>query len=489
MPSPDFLSAIERRARDSPDDIALLWRDEALSYGGLHRMAVAMRWTLSNSFGDQRRMLCVPAVKSFETVALLVGSQLAGFAVLVPSADLGAAVLRELAVSSGCSHLVRAGADAGSIRSEPLAADGGHWQQRGGIPGSSLLLTTSGSTGVPKVVPIGHAAFDAFAAWAATAFGIDRGTRVLNYSPLNFDLSLLDVWTTLARGGCVRLVDPVRATDGRYLAGLLANDAIDVVQGVPLAFRLIAEHTDAPARFGARQLILTGDAVRPGLVAALFARFPQARVVNVYGCTETNDSFLHEIRPPVSGSGVPIGHPLPGVDALVVDGAGDVVTGAGSGELLVRTPFQALGYLDPTKDAGNFTGGPGDSTGYYRTGDIVHRDQSGLHWLEGRDDFHVKVRGVRTNLEEIERVLLDHAEILDAAVVAVPDEMAGNRLHASVHCEARTKLNGLDIRLHCASKLPRTAIPERFEIRQEPLPTMPNGKIDRKRIRTELLEG
>ncbi len=488
MPSPDFLSSIERHAWDNPDDIALLWRDEAVSYGELYRMAMAMRRGLFNRFGYQRRLLCVPAMKSPATVALLVGCQLAEFAVLVPSVDLGEVVLRELAVGSGCSHLVRAADDADSIQLEPLAVRSGFWQQRGGVSHTSLLLTTSGSTGVPKVVPIGHSGFDAFASWAADAFGIGRGTRVLNYSPFNFDLCLLDLWTTLARGGCVRLVDPVRATDGRYLAGLLADDTIEVFQSVPMAFRLIAEHTDAAARFNTRELILTGDAMRPGLAAELFLRFPHARVFNVYGCTETNDSFIHEIRPPVEGSSVPIGHPLPGVDALVVDRTGHILTGAGSGELLVRTPFQTQGYLDPAKDAAKFTDDPGGSAQYFRTGDIVHRDPSGLHWLEGRDDFHVKVRGVRTNLQEVERVLLDHDEILDAAVVAIPDELAGNRLHASVHCGAGTRLNGLTVRLHCASRLPRTAIPEWFDIRQEPLPTMPNGKTDRKRIRTELLE-
>ncbi|MCI4061681.1 AMP-binding protein [Micromonospora sp. R77] len=70
-------------------------------------------------------------------------------------------------------------------------------------PDTSRLLTTSGSTGTPKLVPLGGPGIDAFTTWAGNAFALGAAARVFNFAPLNFDLALLDVWTTLRHGGCV----------------------------------------------------------------------------------------------------------------------------------------------------------------------------------------------------------------------------------------------------------------------------------------------
>src|SRR5690606_7392910 len=110
----------------------------------------------------------------------------------------------------------------------------------------------------------------------------------------------------------------------------------------------------------ARHVILTGDATSPRLLAELPALFPKARVYHVYGCTETNDSFLHEVDSfeLAPGERLPIGRPIAGVEALLLDEEGRPVEGAGTGELVVRTPFQAAGYLDARLDVGRFVPGP-----------------------------------------------------------------------------------------------------------------------------------
>jgi len=174
---------------------------------------------------------------------------------------------------------------------------------------------------------------------------------------------------------------------------------------------------------------------------------------------------------------VPIGTPIEGVDALVVDESGDVLVGAGSGELVVSTPFSSSGYTDPRLNDEKW------HDGYFRTGDLVRRDEHGLVFLVGRNDHQVKVRGVRTNLQEVEQVVLAHPQVSEAAVIAVPDETAGHVLHAVVRRVAGSAVNSLHLRVHCAAGLPRTAIPSVIEIVDHALPRTSTGKVDRNSLR------
>ena len=360
------------------------------------------------------------------------------------------------------------------------------WLQR---PGTCLLLTTSGSTGLPKIVPLPAAGVGRFVDWAAGQFGVTAGTRVLNYAPLNFDLCLLDVWATLCHGGEVVLVDPARAAQPRYLLELFAQAGPAVVQAVPMLFRLLTEAGDGSAFPEVRHVLLTGDHTPRRVRAALPAVFPRATFHNVYGCTETNDSFLHTFGPEQAATDdvLPLGRPIPGVEVALLD-QGQVLTGPGTGELVVATPFQAAAYLGDEAPGDRFfrrVTDRGERT-WYRTGDLVHRGADGRLTLAGRNDFQVKVRGVRVNLEEIERVIQTHDQVVEAVVVALPDPAAGTRLYAVVRTGGDGP-SGLALRTYCAARLTRVAIPEIFRLVTEPLPVGPTGKVDRRRVCDHLM--
>jgi acyl-coenzyme A synthetase/AMP-(fatty) acid ligase len=235
-----------------------------------------------------------------------------------------------------------------------------------------------------------------------------------------------------------------------------------------------------------RHVIVTGDSIPPRTLQELPALFPQARFYNVYGSTETNDSFIHEIDVArVSARHqIPIGQPIEGVSALVVSDGGHVVEGPGTGELWVATPFQTRGYLTEALNDSKFVpyrSEAGQKT-YFRTGDIVRRHGDSTITLEGRTDSHVKVRGVRISTQAVEQAILEHDQVLEVAVVAVPDDVAGKRLHAVVRRDRAGQLNSLSLRQHCARSLDRAAIPSTIHIVTEPLPKTPTGKVDRQRI-------
>lgn len=489
MPSRLFLENFLQHAESSGEQAALYWNGSDFTYREIARRARRAAAEIERLGGDRAAPVCVLAKKSPETLALVIGCWLAGRSVLLPSPELGTSVLEQLLATAGCRHVLVPEGEPGSVSVrtvEPRKDVTPHTARSDTL----LMLTTSGSTGVPKIVPLDPDGVQRFLAWACDRFDIGAGTTVLSFAPLNFDLSLLDVWATLYAGGCVALVDPERAADGHHLAEVLEAGRVDVVQAVPVFYRLLRDAVPFGCSFPARHVILTGDATSPRLLAELPALFPKARVYNVYGCTETNDSFLHEVDSfeLAPGERLPIGRPIAGVDALLLDEEGRPVEGAGTGELVVRTPFQAAGYLDARLDVGRFVPGPDGST-YYRTGDVVRRTADGVYVLEGRNDYHVKVRGVRTNLQEVEHVLQLHPQVLEVAVVAMPDEVFGNLLHAKVRRSPNSGLNSLHLRRYCSAHLPKSAIPSTVEITDQPLPKTSTGKVDRNAVKAALVKG
>lgn len=492
MPSPRLLQAFSRHVREQPDSTALVHAGHQVTYADLERLTRRATADLDGAGFGSVRALCVPAHKSPETIALLLAAWRQGITTLVPSPALGAAALSTL-IAQAHGPLSATAVPGGGVtlsreEADPALADGFGVAD----PAESLLtLTTSGSTGVPKLVPVRTEAFDRFADWAGTAFGIDGGTTALSFSPLNFDLALLDVWTVLEAGGTVVLADAGASGDAGYLRDLAQRNEVTLVQGVPLLHRLLA--TDGARYPAVRTVVFTGEAVSEQGLRDTFAACPAARFHNVFGCTETNDSFIHDIDPDAYTHPLPIGVPIDGTDAVLLiegpDGT-EVLRGPGTGELLVHTPFQTCGYLEQARNAHVFMPDPrGGGAMFYRTGDLVHRDADGRCFLQGRTDFQVKVRGVRTNTLEVETVLGAHPDVVEAAVVALPCPEAGTRLHAEVVRRDGASLSTLGLRAYAAKHLPRHAVPSSVGLARTPLPKTPTGKPDRHSIKNTQLNG
>ncbi|WP_419998148.1 AMP-binding protein [Streptomyces boninensis] len=474
-----------------PAATALIWADRHISYGELHTMAVCARAQVEAAVPDPARPAGLFVKKSPEAVALVLGCLLAGRSFLLPSHELPREPLQTLYRRAGCEVVL--GVADGPLVDRVVDVDrteAGH-RPPAAVADEAIgfMLTTSGSTGLPKIVPLGTAAVARFTAWGTEAFALGAGTRVLSYAPLNFDLSMLEVWTTLAAGGTVVLADPDRAAGPAYLHSLVSDHQVSLIQGVPLLFQLLTEAAaDAGPLPAPEHLVFGGESFPDRVLGPLPAVFPGARWYNNYGCTETNNSFLYEVdRTRPVRAPLPIGTPLPGVSWLI-EGADGRAVSAGQGELLVNTPFQTRGYLG-TADSLRFgphrDGVPG--LPYYRTGDLVERAADGTVTVLGRTDFMVKVLGQRISTQSVEQILLRHPAVTEAAVVALPDPVAGNRLHASLRLTAPDAANSLALRSHCARHTVRAAIPTTYDLVTEPLPKTSSGKIDRSRVKERLL--
>ncbi len=466
-------SAVDRHATTQPDAPALIWQDTVVTY---RELAAGARAAAATVAALPPGPVGVNATKSAEAVTFVLGCLAAGRTVVLPAPTLPADTLATLFERAGVAAVVDA---------TDLARFTGGAAAPQDVD-TAFMLTTSGSTGVPKLVPLATEGIERFAQWAHDEFDLGPGRRVLNYAPLNFDLCLLEIWATLRHGGCVVLVNPEIAADCDALLRLVVATKPHVVQAVPLFFQLL---TEAAGDTGARlsdtaHVIFTGDAMNPGRLGELRALFPGARLHNVYGCTETNDSFRYEVRAgDETRAALPLGEPLPGVYTDLVAG-GEILTGPGVGELVVRTPFQSAGYHDSVAPEGAFGPHPvrQDGNRWFRTGDLVRRDEHGEYFLEGRADFRVKVRGQQVYLQHVEDVLLAAKGVLEAVALAVPDEHAGKRLHVVVRRHANSRLNSLVLRKYLAERLPPAAIPSTLHIGPEPLPRTSTGKVDRQAL-------
>ncbi|MFF9582110.1 amino acid adenylation domain-containing protein [Streptomyces achromogenes] len=334
----------------------------------------------------------------------------------------------------------------------------------------AFILYTSGSTGTPKGVSISHRNARAFVDWAVEVLGAGPEDRFANHAPLVFDLSVLDLYAAFSAGASVRLVPATLAYAPGELVEFLHRERITVWYSVPSALILMIRGgglLDRPAPAGLRAVLFAGEPFPVTHVRRL-AAWTRARLLNLYGPTETNVCTWHEVVPAdlERDRPVPIGRAASGDEVWARTDAGAVAGPGEQGELIVTGPTVMLGYWGGT---------PG--SGEYATGDIVTVLPDGSFDYVGRRDHAVKVRGHRIELGEIETTCNAHEEVETAAVVVAGEGMDA-RLVAFVVPVPGTRPGALALRRHLAERLPSYMITDHVHLLDD-LPRTRNGKIDR----------
>ena len=348
----------------------------------------------------------------------------------------------------------------------------------------AYILYTSGSTGAPKGVMVSHRNAMGFAAWAAAEFDLRGDDRVAQLAPLIFDLSTFDLFSSACRGAAVHLVGRKAAMFPAQLRSFLDDRAITVVYAVPSLLTMLVERGGlTPGALPSLRLVLFAGEVFPTRhLARLMRLVPHADYANLYGPTETNVCTYHRVRkvpadhdPPTS-----IGVAIPGDETVVVGDDGRVVAPGEVGELYVRGATVMQGYWgDPERTARSLVAPPGVSgprEPAYRTGDLVREEADGTLTFLGRRDNQIKRQGYRIELGDIEAAILQHPDVVECAVTALPDEAAGTRLVA--HVAAKAGVGPKEIVRFCADRIPRYMVPDRVELLDD-LPKTATAKIDR----------
>ncbi|WP_390615468.1 amino acid adenylation domain-containing protein [Maricurvus nonylphenolicus] len=345
----------------------------------------------------------------------------------------------------------------------------------------AAVLYTSGSTGTPKGVMITHANISVFTNWVVSYFSLSSDDRLASHAPLYFDLSLLDIFAAHHCAATAVLIPETMVGNPRYLTQFIVEKQISSWQSVPTALTLMLKYggIDQHQYPQLRHVLFAGERMSTQNVQGLTEYFRAATFHNIYGSTETNDTFIFSFAATLENipDPLPIGRPLPYVEYRI--DKGDKNIPGEEGELLVKAPTLMRGYRG--QSAIN-SGGNIDSIPYYRTSDFVKVLNNGDLEFIGRTDDVVKSNGYRINLLAIESVLQNHEAIQEVAVLSIPDEDMGNKIIAVITTPSTDTISAIALRLYCAEHLPKYAIPHLFEIRSQSLPKTSSGKTNKKSL-------
>ncbi|MGP3918213.1 non-ribosomal peptide synthetase/MFS transporter [Nonomuraea sp. 10N515B] len=335
----------------------------------------------------------------------------------------------------------------------------------------AYVIYTSGTTGRPKGVAIQHRQALVYLAGLRERLEIEPGGSYGLLQSLAFDFGVTVFYTCLVTGGTLHIIAP--RTAGHELAEYVRDAGIDHLKITPS--HLAALQADVLPR---KLLILGGEAA-PRDWAEELAASGRCRVVNHYGPTEATVGVTTY---PVEGGGttttLPIGRPMPGARAYVLDEHLEPVPIGVAGELYLGGDRLARGYLDrPALTAERFLPDPYGPAGarMYRTGDLArHLPDGNLEFL-GRRDLQVKIRGYRVELAEIESVLGRCPGVTSAIA-----DMRGGLLVAYLVGESvGARPEAAEVRAWLAERLPDYMIPARYVWLDEPPPLKSHGKVDR----------
>ncbi|HET7231440.1 MAG TPA: amino acid adenylation domain-containing protein, partial [Longimicrobium sp.] len=352
----------------------------------------------------------------------------------------------------------------------------------------AYVAFTSGTTGTPKAIAGTHRPLAHFFGWYAREFGLSAGDRFSLLSGLAHDPLLRDVFAPLAVGGSIAIPNAGEIGTPGWLAGWMRDAGVTVAHLTPAMAQVVASSADAqlPAL---RLACFGGDVLRAADVERVRALAPNAQAVNFYGATETPQA-MGFFRIPADlaavGPAVPVGRGIEGVDLLVVTPSGTLAGIGELGEIAVRTPYLARGYLnDAELTAARFVANPitGEAADrVYRTGDLGRYRPDGEVEPVGRADQQVKVRGFRVELGEIEAALTKHPAIRESAVITREAEGGDRRLVAYwAPAEGSAEPDAAALRAHLKALLPEYMVPSAY-VRLDRLPLTANGKIDRKAL-------
>jgi amino acid adenylation domain-containing protein len=498
----------EAWAARTPHAVALRQSGRELSYTSLEQASSSVGRRLLAAGLAAGDVVAVEGAQSFGLVVSLLGVLRSGGALLALDGSLPSGrrhVMREEAQARfrlvvGDAEEIDSPAPAvgagvvipvDSETGEPLVADP-HAplpslpELRGDDP--AYVFFTSGTTGVPKGVLGCHKGLGHFVTWQRDTFTVGPGDRSSQLTGLSFDVVMREIFLPLVSGATLCLPPAGRELGPDRVLRWLQEEGVTVLHTVPtLARTWLLETPSSVALPALRLVFMAGEPLTGRLVRQWRSRFPgSASVVNLYGPTETTLAKCFEVVGDTPRDGVqPVGRPLPQTQALVLGPGGQPCGVAEPGEIVLRTPFRSLGYVNaPDETRRRFVPNAFRSDSrdlLYRTGDRGRYLADGRLEILGRLDHQVKVRGARVELGEVESVLAQHPAVAECVVLAVAEAEEDARLAAYVVPRRGDTPDPALLRQYLKDRLPDYMVPSAVTFLAV-LPLTANGKLDRRAL-------
>jgi D-alanine--poly(phosphoribitol) ligase subunit 1 len=484
----NLIQRIDHWATGTPERIAHVSGERTLTYGELRRSSDGLASYLTERFGEDRRPIAVLGHREPEMLIAFLGVVKSGRPYVPIDTALPQTRIDQIVATSDAAFVLTPDQirqlSSGELCSHPIPV---------GENDPFYILFTSGSTGKPKGVIITLACLEHFISWMLAEQQFKEGAEVfLNQAPFSFDLSVMDLYCSLATGGMLFSISRDLIENPKKLYSALATSGVTTWVSTPsFAQMCLVEDKFAEAMLPrVRRFLFCGETLAPQTVAQLLARFPQAQVWNMYGPTEatvatTSIQVDHAILEKYSP--LPVGRVMPGTRIFIVDEKGGELSAHNRGEVIIAGPNVSPGYVGrPDLTARVFSQYRGLRT--YKTGDLG-RFRDSLLFFEGRVDEQIKLSGYRVELGDVEANLRALPTVRDAVVMPVIKGGAAQSLTAFVSLATRTETSDFklahNLRSQLGERLPAYMLPRKF-IFLEAFPMTANGKVDRTALANSL---
>ncbi|MBD3856574.1 MAG: amino acid adenylation domain-containing protein, partial [Acidobacteria bacterium] len=486
----------EAQAAATPDGVALLFEEQQLTYRELSTRTNQLARYLRQHHGVGPEV-CVGLYmeRSVEMVVGVLGIVKAGGAYVPLDPNAPAGRLAFMLEDADIALVLTQDAAREELPAEwsgPVIALDSEWPTIVQTPSTELtsgataenlayIMYTSGSTGVPKGTSICQRSVMRLVK-NTNYLEVGPADTFLQFAPLAFDASTLEIWGGLLNGAKLVVFSPHQPSL-EELGRCLREHEISTLWLTAALFHQMADSQPEALR-GVRQLFSGGDVLSVPHVQRVLANLPEGgRLINGYGPTENTTFTCCHVMTGESRveTTVPIGRPIANTQVYVLDQAMQPVPLGVYGELYIGGDGLARDYLRrPVLTAEKFVPHPfSDTPGarLYRTGDVVRYRADGALEFKGRQDHQVKLRGYRIELGEIEAVLGQHPEV-QATVALVREDEPGEKRLVGYIVPAREPVSSSTLRRYLQQRIPDYMVPAHF-VMLDALPVTPNGKVDR----------